>query len=185
MIDNLLKSFGFRDVPDFVASCFHINLLKVTVPASVITGAVEYYMGLKALTIFAFVVLLVMELISGVVASVTSRKQKLSSLRFSRFIFKVFLWLVCFFIINSFALQYEEGTMMRAVFEYLHNTIVIYLCLEYLLSFIENIGEIGGRSSVRLIRMILGDIKKYVDYEGKEKLGMRDLTEEEKEEPEK
>ena len=164
MIFHLLEAVGFQGTPDFLRSAFHQKLFAVVIPFSALTGMLEGLLGLKILTIAAFITLLCVELISGVSASLQNG-EKLSSKRFTRFIFKLFLWLSCFFIANAFSLQYMEGTIGNILFSWLHTVLVIFVTIEYFLSVLENIGKISGKSTVPLVQLIRKKLAKYIDIE--------------------
>lgn len=160
-ISSVLYDFGFNGVPDFVRSVCHVNLLAVSVSISLISAQVELIFGLKSVTILAFTCLLSIELITGV-ASAVKKGDKISSRKFGRFIFKLSIWLMCFFITNSFAKEFEVGTVANMLFSWLHSSLMIYLSVEYLLSVIENMGKLSGKPTTPIVQKIRKTMEKYL-----------------------
>ena len=102
-LNHFVSCFGFDHVSDFNDSIVHSKLLMLTLPLAAISGFVESFMGLHGLTVLAFVILVVLELVTGLVAS-KSRGEKIESHKFSRFGLKVFVWITLIFITHSLEL---------------------------------------------------------------------------------
>ena len=173
MIGELLKSFGFKNLSDFIDSTIYIKPLVISLPVAFASAFVEEYLGMKWLTLLAFISLLIAEVVSGVVASMYSKKEKFSSIRFGRFLFKAGFWITIFFIVHSLAMEYETGTVLHGLYDYLYDVIMLFVVQQYLFSLIENVGKISGNSNSLLIRLITSKVSNYVDIDGsdKEKLG--------------
>lgn len=162
----MVKMAGFDSWSAVVDSMFPSYAKNTTVLLVSIAGVypmLEMFFGLKGLTIIAFAAMLSIELISGIMASKLSGKV-LDSKRVPRFIFKLFLWLCCFFIVESFQKQYDgDNTLVAAGYEWLHAAIMIYVSQEYLISILENIAVISNRSNLGLIRAIRRQVKKFLN----------------------
>ncbi|GAF74970.1 unnamed protein product [marine sediment metagenome] len=157
----LLDDFGFNGLPDFTRSVFHVKLLIISIPVSVISAQIQMIFGLKGLTILAFTLLLGIELFTGI-ASALSKGDKISSRKFGRFIFKLCIWLTCFFITNTFAKEFDDGSIANMMFTWLHSSLVTYITIEYLLSVIENMGKLSGKSTTPIIKKIRKKLEKYL-----------------------
>jgi phage-related holin len=99
-----------------------------------------------------------LELITGLLAA-RYKGQRWSSRKFSRFGLKILVWLCLFLICNLFTLGYQtvEGVSaytIHTVFSWLHGILVSYVSFEYLISIIENISKITGKSNNRLIKLL-------------------------------
>lgn len=160
-ISIILDDFGFSGISDFVRSSFHVKLLIISIPISVVSAKVEMIFGLKSVTILAFTCLLGIELATGI-ASALRKGDKISSRKFGRFIFKLCIWLTCFFVTNSFAKEFEAGTISNMLFTWLHSSLITYLCVEYLLSVIENMGKLSGKSTTPIVQKIRKKMEKYL-----------------------
>ncbi len=80
------------------------------------------------------------------------------------------MWVV--HVINTFKVEFlEKNIAVSELFEWLHSSILIYICIEYIISINENINRINGKPIY-----IIPDIRKMV----KKKFGY-DIEEKEKE----
>jgi hypothetical protein len=171
VINYFVKNFGFNDFSDFSSSFIRWDFLTLTIPVALISSVVNTYFGLSLLTLFAFVSLLVVELVTGITAS-KFKGHRIESRRFSRFGLKLFVWLIFFFIVQSMKQQYVDSNKLAfKLYDWLHDTVMIYVTMEYLISVLENISVISGDSKNKLtsalIDKILGVLIKKED--GKEK----------------
>ena len=151
----IVNNFGFNCTHDFNNSIVHSNLLMVTIPVAGISSIMETSMGLHGLTVLAFVVLVILELITGIAAS-RARGEKIQSHKFSRFGLKVFVWMSLLFITNSIGLEYSGhddvlSALAKGFFVWLHGTLFIYVTLEYLISVLENLGSLTGEKNKKTL----------------------------------
>lgn len=157
MINNILNlivsNFGFKNYNDFLNSMIHFNLLKITIPIALISTMIENAFGLNFITIIAFILLLLVELTTGILAS-NKRGIKIESKKFGRFGFKLFVWLSIFFIVNALKNQYLDNRPIYELYEWMHDGLVIYVSIEYLISILENFSYITGVKNKGLVYSI-------------------------------
>lgn len=166
LLNLIVSQFGFRSVRDFTCSMIHQNIVGAMLCIATLSAFFETYFGLKVLTVASFVALLTLELVTGIIVSVYIKKQPIRSSRFSRFGFKIFVWMTLFFIVHSFMMQWKgESKLVSALFDWLYNIIFIYVCLEYLVSVLENLGAISGKSNVKLIKGLRRKLDKLLDLD--------------------
>lgn len=147
LLNLITTNFGFNDFSDFVTSFIHSRLLWISLPLAALGSFAEQYLGLQIVTLLAFGILLLTELITGLIASKVKGK-KIESRKFARFGLKFGVWMIIFFILNSFRVQYEESSKFAYYFyDWLHTFILGYVNLEYLISVIENLGTITGNDN--------------------------------------
>ena len=161
-LNFFVSNFGFECTGDFTNSIIHPKMLGITLPLAFISSTLEMFLGLQSLTVVAFVILVTLELITGIAAS-KLRGEPIVSHKFSRFGLKVFVWLVLIFITNTIRLEYfgsEETFRVIAAgfFTWLHGTLFIYITIEYLISVLENLGSITGKSKDNLVKSIIGKL---------------------------
>jgi PAS domain S-box-containing protein len=95
-----------------------------------------------------------LELVTGLAAS-KKKGIKIESRKFGRFGLKLTVWLGLFFIINSLRVQYKgTSEFVYGIYEWLHDGLMIYVSLEYLISVIENLGTLTGKRDSGLINAI-------------------------------
>jgi phage-related holin len=152
LLSNFCSQFGFDNSNDFGNSLVHINLLWISVPVAAIGTYVEKVFGLSVLTMGAFVILLALEFITGIVAS-RVKNIKIQSKKFGRFGLKLFIWIMLFFIINSLRRQYQEQTIGE-FYGWIHTFIVGYVNMEYLISVLENLAIISGKENGMLVKLL-------------------------------
>jgi|GEM_PF-1511594 len=146
IIMHFFDTFGFSNLKDFVLSTFTLKLMPLTIPFAAISGIVEVVFGLKLLTVAAFVLIMMVELISGLYLSLIIRQQKFSKKKFSRFGFKGFVWFSILFMLQQFKRQADYDDMAIIVlFEYLHTTFITYVSIEYAIGTIQNLSKIMGK----------------------------------------
>jgi hypothetical protein len=128
------------------------------------SSIVETVFGLQGLTVLAFVVLVVLELLTGLIAS-RMRGEPIVSKKFGRFGLKMLVWLTLMFIINTLKREYHDdgsfNELASGLFTWLHGTLFIYVNLEYLISVLENLGVISGRNNDSIIKVIKDKFKSY------------------------
>lgn len=154
---KIIESFGFKQHGDLLNSLFpsiKYQILGFTITLSAISSFANKLFGLEALTILAFVFMLMMEFASGIIASKIKGK-RIESRLMGRFLVKVFLWLTCLFFIHTLQMDYEaKSKLIAGSLQWLHSGLMIYVSLEYLISILENIAVISGKSNDVLIKYI-------------------------------
>jgi len=170
MIRNFLNyvviNFGFNDLYDFNTSLLHSKLMLLTIPIAGISAFFEGIFGLQSLTILAFVVLVTLELITGLRASIVLGR-RIESKKFGRFGLKVFVWVTLLFVLNSLKIEYlsHEGSFGKVAYEllnWLHGTLFIYINIEYLISVLENLSIVSGKKNDTMIEMIKNKLKSFL-----------------------
>lgn len=158
LLNYIVVNFGFMDLSDFSTSLVHRNWILGLISLAGISAIIETMFGLQSLTILAFVVLVMLELLTGLIASKV-KGNPIVSKKFGRFGLKMLVWLTLMFVINSLKKEYvdSEGNfseLAAGLFTWLHGTLFIYVNLEYLISVLENLGVISGRNNDSLIKLI-------------------------------
>lgn len=168
-LNQIVSNFGFTCTSDFGNSIVHNKLLPLTVPIAGFSAVFETMLGLQNLTIIAFVVLIILELLTGLIASKV-RGEEIISGKFGRFGLKVLVWMTLLYITNSMRLEYLKNesnfdSLASSLFVWLHGTLFIYIVLEYLISVLENLGVITGDSKKSLINTIINKLNSFLGNE--------------------
>jgi len=165
LLNHVTNHFGFEDYTDFSNSLIHYNLLRITIPLGLCTGLVEHFLGIYPTTLISFGSLIVLELLTGLMASRT-RGQKIQSKKFSRFGLKFGVWVTVFFIVHSLKMQYVGvSDFVAGFYGWIHTFILGYVNMEYLISVLENISVITGKNNSTLVN---GIKKKFDSFFGPE-----------------
>jgi hypothetical protein len=164
-LNYVCHTFGFSDFSnDFLNSLVHFKFLLFTLPSSfIIFGLVEKVFGVSAAIFISFIVLAILELVTGLTAS-RVKGLKWESRKIGRFGLKILVWLSLIGVVHSFVLGYKELSgvqefLIFQTFSILHGTILVYVTFEYLISVLENLSVITGQSNNKL----LGFIKRKFD----------------------
>lgn len=161
LLNDFVDMFGFDSFNDFTSSMIHFNLLKITIPFGGVIALFSHITGFEEMTTTAFLVMVVFELVSGLLASKVEGKE-IQSRKLSRFGFKLLTWLVLIFIVNAFAKQYQDQGILGWLVEMLKDTVVGYILFEYVLSIVENLERITGKE-IALKRYINGLFDKFIN----------------------
>ena len=156
IIENFFTEWGFDSI-----GCFFKSLLKVDQFAWIITGgaflsSLETVFGLNAMSMLALLLLMALELLTGIIASL-KRKNKIKSKKLGRFLLKSFTYWFFIGFFAIFALQFKDG-LKHVAFDWLHSFIVFYVIGVYAVSIFENLSSITGKRSE--FRPVIEAIKK-------------------------
>jgi len=171
-LDEFVSHFGFENVSDFFHSLVHPKLLLFTLPTTILGFSlfsfIEKWFGLSYMVFVAFIVALVLELVTGLAASV-KRRVKISSRRFSRFGLKVMVWMGLMLITNSFQLSYVGQTdivskLTYNLFYFLHGFLVVYICIEYMISILENLSVITGQKENKFLNLLKKKVDQWIGF---------------------
>lgn len=159
LCEQLVAHFGFDSLQDFINSMVHQKLLLFTLPTSLfVFGIIEKYFGITSAIFGAFVVLAVLELVTGIWGAL-AQKKKLKSKKVGRFGLKLLVWLSLIFVAHSFARSYDglagfQNILVFQIFSWFHGVLMVYVSFEYIISILENLGKITGKTNNRLINFL-------------------------------
>lgn len=102
-----------------------------------------------------FIVIMIIELVSGIKAS-QIRKEPFSSMRLSRFGFKLSYYLVLISVPYLFATSYRAHgkELVASAFDWMHIFIVMQVVLENIVSILENAAVIDGKDKTIWIKKL-------------------------------
>ena len=152
--EKILKTFAYNGWADLASSLApsikyeHITAMGITLSSVIVV--VQVMFGLDALAFLALLVIMVAELSSGIIAS-KIRKEKFSSMKLSRFTFKVAYYLIGF--------RATDQELAYSVFHWMHLFLTIQIVLENIVSVLENLSVISGKEKTHWIRKIQDKIQ--------------------------
>lgn len=168
-LNVFVSHFGFENLSDFINSLVHPKLILLTLPSTLIGFSlfafIEKWFGLSYMVSVAFVVVLILELITGIAASLV-KGVKISSTKFSRFGLKVIVWMGLMLVTNSFQLSYLGRTDIISTLTYnlfytLHGFMVVYICIEYMISILENLSVITGKKENKFLTLLKKKVEQW------------------------
>jgi preprotein translocase subunit SecG len=166
MFTKFLNGYYFNTIGEFLQSLapshkYHA-MLEVILFSS-FTSMVQDVFGFKTLTLIAFIFSAIVELISGVYASVITKDEKMQSSKMARFILKLFIWLSVFFILNAFAMEYvTKDNLIHAAFDWMYNTLIVWCAGEYIVSILENKAVIDGKEKSAYVEAIKAKLQSLI-----------------------
>ena len=108
LADSLYKSVGYKDSTDFFQSVFHTEQWKpiaaIVSTLTAIAAFCEAMLGIKALVIFAIIVLYSLELFTGIKASI-KEGEPFNSKKFPRGWVKLFIYFSLIFCANIYNME--------------------------------------------------------------------------------
>ena len=158
---KLLATYAYNSPREFIESMFpswKYHLQNLSLLISAISGALSYLFGFGPLLGVAMLIAVLVEVITGIIAS-KRLGQNFESFRFSRCILKLVLWALLFFIIHQFENEYEAKTHVLDIAAFIFfkivflGTITMFL-VEYSTSILENMAIIDGKPKTHLIEVI-------------------------------
>jgi hypothetical protein len=163
---KILESYGWTSAQDFgysLAPSFKYHLGMVSIVLSGVLGTLQSILGLSMITAVAFMALALVELLTGIYASVIVRRQKLQSGKMSRFLIKLAIMLICLFILGAFAKEYKETRLLGQLFQWMRDGVFSFTAIEYFVSILENLTTISGKKNNRLLGAVKSKLDKILE----------------------
>lgn len=152
-INSFVNDFGFASSHAVLDSLFPSSrhgLSPVVFGMGLLSAVCSSLFGMEGLLTLAFVNALLLEFVSGIVASKVSNVP-MKSRRMFRFLFKLFIVLNVLFILWQFCEAYKsKNALVYQLFLGLHTLVIVVQALEYLVSILENLQVITGKSTSRI-----------------------------------
>jgi len=193
-LTHFLDVFGFESINDFNNSLWHINKevviklsIKLGMILSILSVPVEQcfgfqlfllekaseLIGMPPIMFLAFMVLVVLEGITGITASLKSG-DKFKSRSFSRIIIKGLVYSILMFILNSFTIGTKAPEALGMELDpwlFLYHAVGFGIMFQMLVSVLENLARLGyvDEKRVPIITPLLQKYRKWFDFEPKNK----------------
>lgn len=113
--------------------------------------------------------LALLEVTTGIYASVVVKKQKLQSGKMSRFLIKLAIMLICLFVLGAFAREYKNTSILGDLFQWMRDGVFTFTVIEYLVSVLENLSAISGKPNNRLLGAIKNKMDSFLGPENPQK----------------
>ena len=133
---GFLNDWGFLNFQDMLQSTLHYKNFKPILALSITIGSISSYidkfLGLEPLVFLAFCILLILEFITGIMASIREGK-KIESRKFGRFAFKVFIYTIMISLVHIMNVN-SEGRIINKVYAFIYWVIFDYISLQLIIS---------------------------------------------------
>ena len=161
MIERFFNTYGFEGFKGFTLSLFpsfKYGNQTFAISFSTIFGVIGQWLGVSPAIVLVMFIAVLVETFTGIRAS-KKRGIDFESFRFSRCIIKVFVWVFLFFMFHSFASDLSDKSgwvflLGGLFFDILHLATMIYFCIEYATSILENLAVLDGKPKATFINAI-------------------------------
>ena len=165
-INYHIQGLGFTDTTDIMTSTFHTDKSwKAIAVVSSILGSLAYfieqYVGLSVTAYVAFLVLLIIEFITGIKASVKHGK-KIESRKFGRMIVKIGLYTTILGIVHVMKGAIESSF---DIYDWVYYVVFNMVVIQLIISVFENLSKLGFSESKGIIGVLRKKLNKWFDLE--------------------
>jgi phage-related holin len=164
----VLQDFGFISIDDFVQSTFQVKNINFVLVYSMIATSIQYYceqfMGLAPTLYLSFLLLIAIEFITGIKASI-KEGNKIESKKFGRFIFKIAVYSFMIGIVNTFKQNLSPIELFGATFDIyktIHYVVLNMISIQLLISVFENLDRLGYKESFGIYKVIRNLFNKFL-----------------------
>lgn len=167
MIRKFLASYGYNSYMELLQSLFPSTKYAPTVQTagmSGVLGALCAAMGIWPVLLVAMILIMSVELGSGLVAA-HKKQEKFESAKFSRFVLKLCIWFILFISTQLFSLiaRQQDPNMVWMATGWLFDliTVILMVCfvVENTTSVLENLAVIDGKDKSYFIDLIMESVK--------------------------
>ncbi|WP_410221933.1 phage holin family protein [Pedobacter sp.] len=156
--ERLLQTFDYESAGQFLSSLAPSSKYKLTIASTAISLFFPFIDRVFGLDVYAFgglVLVFIAELTSGLIAA-NIRKETFSSMKLSRFTFKVAYYLILIAVpyVMSVSFRDHGRTAAATVFDWLHLFLLAQIILENIVSILENVAVISGKDKTHWIAKI-------------------------------
>lgn len=162
-IDKFLYSYGYDSVDALVKSVFpstkYVGYGQSAALSSVL-GCICSALGVWPVLVIAMMLIMLIELVSGVCAS-HKRKEHFESSKFSRFLLKLCIWFVLFLscqVFAFFASHYDEHSLAWLVGAWFFDVLTVILMIAFVVenatSILENLACIDNHDKSYYIEAV-------------------------------
>ncbi len=154
----MLASFDYHSFSELGLSLMPSAKYRITIismATSVLFPAIDRVFGLDAYAFFFLLLAFVSELTSGLIAA-HYRNEAISSMKLSRFSFKVFYYLVLIALPYVFSVSFQAHgkTAAAVIFDWIHLFLLAVIIQENIVSILENLAVISGKDKTHWIKKI-------------------------------
>lgn len=142
------KYYGWKSLDNMIASFipsikYNITLMVVTI--SSFTSVINLLFGLKLQTFIALLVILFVELVSGVYCSLYIRNEPFQSNKMWRFFFKTGVFFAILYVVKQLHNEFSNAFLFSDIFNWMYYFLFTFSISEILISVLENYAEISGK----------------------------------------
>lgn len=175
-LEYLLGAFGYRSLEDFRRTVFKLAYseekgiwIKISAGLGTFRLMLLDFTGLDILVFVAFVFLIAAEFQTGLKVSMMKKKEKFQSRKFGRMILKIGVYMLLIGILHAFSHRFEIPTLYGFEvnpFKWLYYIVFIGIVIQLVISWLENLGQLGYKESRTLAGFILRKFNNWFEFDG-------------------
>ena len=171
-LTHILQGFGFENLADLGQSVIHTSVgfpavIKTSLILGTIATFIEQFIGLAPMAYLAFILLVILEFITGIKASLKNGK-KIESRKFGRMIIKIAAYTIILGIVHifkTFLLVPEIFGYGLNIYEWLYYVILNMILVQLIISVVENLSRMGLMEANKMLVVIKKQISKWFDLD--------------------
>ena len=174
-INYIFKGFGYSDLREFNHSLFSIaaNGFDFKILIVLILGSLRYFIkelvGLDLPVFIAFVILIICEFWTGIKVSIKNRGEKVQSRKLGRMIIKIGTYSLIVALLNTLSKTFTIPDLMGFninPFTWLFYTVFIMIVFQMVISWFENLGQLGYKETKTIAGLVLRKFNKWFEFDG-------------------
>ena len=175
ILEFILAAFGFSNWYEFKESTFgfimSLKIISLSALFATVSTVINDVFGFSHLFLVAYILLLIFEYLTGVIASI-KRKEKHESRKLGRMLLKIAVYLVPIYILNTFQKEVEFPSIADYEidpFKWLYWTVVLVIVWQLIVSLLENMEQLNFKYAGILLKIINRRFYKKFELEEEEK----------------
>ncbi|MGE0931670.1 phage holin family protein [Peijinzhouia sedimentorum] len=137
--------------------------MSISLILSGIAAVILQVLGINWIAALLLFLTMIVEVQSGIKAS-GKRGEPKSSMKMSRFTFKLFVYLIVIATPYNFATSYADSgnTLGAQIFEWIHVALILQVWREYTISILENLATINGKPKEQYLNLFEEKLKSFL-----------------------
>ncbi len=160
-----LQGFGFENRGDFSHSVFYYKAALVSLPFGTAAFFIEKFLGLTPLAYGAFLVLVVGEFITGLLAS-NAGGVKIRSRKIGRMIIKMSIYTLFIGVLNIFSEEINVPEFFNYevnIYKFIYYIVLNLVIIQLIISVLENLSKLGFAETSKIFSVIKQFLNKWFD----------------------
>jgi phage-related holin len=163
---RMIKTFGWESLAECFASLSpsvkYAGISGFTITLSGVSSMILRIFGIDSLAFAALFLVFAFELITGIVRAYRV-KEKFSSMKLSRFTFKIsnYLLIMAIAYLMQVSFTSQSNDLAAGIFQWMHVFFVVQIVLENVVSISENLAMITGKPKAHWITKLQEKINGY------------------------
>lgn len=170
LITYIVECFGFTNLADLGQSVIHfktglLSIFKIGLILGTVSSYIEKFIGIEPVAFVAFIVLIVLEFITGIKASI-EEGSKIESRKFGRMIIKLAVYTITLGLLNTFQDHLQAPIILGYTFDiygWIFKVVMNMVIVQLFISVLENLSRLGYMETLLILKVIKKRFNKWFD----------------------